>query len=117
MKPTFTLPVVAELELDSEVLASEQRHRFLKIVFGGRRYADLIALNRCLDFLELGFLDRSRDFLRGVSVESHLELDEPCDLVAARRLDVADVEVLHWHAALDEFALKRVKQRLHAILA
>src|SRR2546423_9497163 len=88
MMPTFTWsfgssargggwisPVVAEFELDAEVLAAENRDSILKIITRRRRDTHLIALNGGLHFLELGFLDRCCDFLRGIAVQGHFERD------------------------------------------
>ena len=77
----------------------------------GERDAHLIALNRRLHLLHLRVLDRGGDLLRRVAVERHLELDVAAHRVAAGLLDLADVEVLHRHAALDELRLHDVEQR------
>src|SRR5688500_17285350 len=117
MKPTFKLPVVPELELYAEVLRAKQRHRILKVVLRGRRYAHLIALNGRLHFLELRVLDRRRHLFRGVTIECHLELDLPRDLVATGGFDVPDVEIFHRNAALYQLRLKYVEERVHPVLA
>jgi hypothetical protein len=80
----------------------QQVHRVLQVVLGRRRHADLIALDRGLHLLELRVLDRGGDLLGRVRVERSLELDLARDAVAARGLDVADVQVLDRDPALDE---------------
>src|SRR5690242_540153 len=99
------LAVVAELQLDAEVLLAEQRHGRLQLVFRRRRDAHLISLDRRLDFLQLRVLDGRRDLLGGVRVERGLELDLAANGVAAGRLHLTDVEILYRDGSFNELGL------------
>src|ERR1700686_778152 len=104
MMPTFTSrcasgtlraspasTVVPELELDAEVLAAKERHRLLEVVARRRGDAHLVALDPCLDFLQLCLLDRRRDFLRRIAIERQLEGDIAADSIAASGCDVTGI--------------------------
>src|SRR5688572_12673811 len=88
-------PIIAEFELDLEILTLEEGHGALEVVLRGGRHAHLVALDRRLDLLELRVLDRRGNLLGRLGVERRLELDLARHRVAGRRLDVADVQVLH----------------------
>src|SRR5674476_521307 len=60
-------PVVPELELHAEVLASQQRHHILQLVLARRRDPHLLPLDRRLHLLHLRILDRGDDLLRRVA--------------------------------------------------
>src|SRR5688572_7237927 len=62
----WSAPVVAKLELDPEILASEERNHRLELVSGRCRHPDLIPLNRRLNFLETVVFDRLHHALGGV---------------------------------------------------
>ena len=109
--------IIAELELHAEIALSQQRHRVLQIVFRRRRDAHLIALNRRLNLLQLRVLDRGRYLFRRIGIERGLELHFAANRVAAGLLDLADVEILHGHAALDQLRLHDVEQRAHLEIA
>src|SRR5688572_16906950 len=111
------LAIISELELDTEVFASQERHCALQVVLRGRRDSDLVSLYRRLDFLELRVLDGRRDFLGRVAVQRGLELDLAADGVVAGRRDLADVEVLDRYVPLDQPRLDDVEQRLHLEIA
>src|SRR5687768_4019386 len=61
--------VVAELELDAEVPAAQERDRLLEVVARRTGHAHLVALDGRLDLLQLRVLDRRGDLPRGVGVE------------------------------------------------
>src|SRR2546423_5808647 len=100
MHRRIALPVVPELKLHAEILALEQGDRLLQIVARRAAHSDLFALNRGLHLLELRVLDGRGDFLCGLAIELHLELHVAAHGIARCLLDLADVEILHRHAAL-----------------
>src|SRR5262245_11032575 len=95
-------PIVAELQCDAEVLFSQQTHHFLQIVSGPRADAQLIALNRRLDLLQLRILDELDDVPRLFGGDSLLQRDLLTHRAVGGRLRRASRQILHWHIAANQ---------------
>ena len=80
------------------------------------RDAHLVALDRGLDLLQLGFLDSGSDLFCRLAIERHLEHDLAPHGVAAGGLDLPRIEVFHRNTALDQLRLKDVPERLHLVI-
>ena len=80
----------------------------------GLEIANFVALDACRGFTKSAVFDRSDDFLGGVPGDPLREGDGTAH-GAPRPLDrVADGQILHRHAALDQPAPEHVQQRIHA---
>src|ERR1035437_430306 len=106
--------VVPEMELYAHVLRAQERDDSLQFVARRRAHAHLLALDGGLHLLEFLVLDGGGDLFGRLGVERLLQLDLAAERVTAGRLDLADIQVLHGNAALDQFGLHDVEERAHA---
>src|SRR3989304_367976 len=90
------LPAVAELQRHAEILLAEQPHHRLQLVLRRRADAELVALDRRLDLLQLPVLQELHDLTGRLGRNPLLDGDEAAHRAARRRLALAGPEVLPW---------------------
>src|SRR6476660_8690912 len=105
--------IIAKLELDAEVLTTEQRDDGLQLVPGRAGHPDLVPLNRRLRLLEATVLDGLDDLLPHVLRDALGELDRAPDRLPGRGHHLTEIEILHRNPTLDHSGLEDVHQRLH----
>src|SRR3990172_5860297 len=104
-------PVVRELERDAEILLLEEGNHRLQLVAALARHAELVALDLGLD-LELAVADRLGDVLGLVRGDALGDRPPLADRPGQRVLDLAVIQRLQGHAALDELVLEDVDYAL-----
>src|SRR6185369_13580672 len=99
--PPASAAVIAKLELDAEVLTTQQRHDGLQLVPGRAGHPDLVPLDRRLRLLEAAVLDGLDDLLAHILRDALGELDRAPNRLSSRGHDLPEIEILHGNPPLD----------------